>query len=457
MVKYLLLNFFRSKVHPIGLLLLLVSGLISIEIGSRFLDRTVRVSEKTAIHQQESIARNVSYFNKGMGDLMYYLRFGLENETPRLAGLSIGQRDVYPTVQSLTVRNLEEQRYATDLVNPLFQLLGNMDFSFVLIYLFPLVIIAFGFNLISEEKEGGTWSLIRSQTVSPLTFLKIKMGIRLGSVLSVLLVLLVIGKFYLAIPLDLPFLVFGLVSVLYVLFWFALTWLVVSFQMNSSQNAQVLLSLWVLLNLLLPAGINVLQRWLFPVPEALSTVIQNREGYHSQWDKDKEPTLEKFYVKYPEYRDFVHPKEADFSWLWYYAMQQAGDEEAATEVHALKRKLSERLQLAKSLSWFVPTVHAQLSLNALSLSDLGNYLHYLTALEEFHEKLKAYFFPKIFGNAPVLEENWTGFTLEKFQDKAHFQWVQLLAPFGLSILLVWVWARFNFRKSGIYSDQKHAS
>ncbi|MCU0401827.1 MAG: DUF3526 domain-containing protein [Algoriphagus sp.] len=455
MGKYLLINFFRSKVHPIGLVLLLVSGLISLEIGSRFLERVDRVSEKTAVHQQESIARNVSYFNKEMGNLMYYLRFGLENETPRLAGLSIGQRDVYPSIQSLTVRNLEEQRYATDLVNPLFQLLGNMDFSFVLIYLFPLVIIAFGFNLISEEKEGGTWSLIRSQAHSPLHFLKLKLGIRLGSVFFVLLLLLLVAKFYLAIPLDVPFLIFGLIALLYVLFWFGLTWLVVSFQLNSSQNAQVLLSLWVVLNLLLPAGINMLQRWLFPVPEAMSTVIQNREGYHSQWDKPKEPTLEKFYAKYPKYQTFLHPKEADFSWLWYFAMQQAGDDEAAAEVEALKNKLYSRVGLAKSLSWWIPSVHTQLSLNSLSLTDLGNYLHYLEALEEFHEKLKAYFFPKIFGNAPVLDEDWPKFTLEKFRDQVQVNWIQLLAPFGLSFLLIWVWAGYNFKKSGIQSIQKH--
>lgn len=455
MVKYLLLNFFRSKVHPIGLALLLVSGLISLEIGSRFLERVDRVSEKTAIHQQESIARNVSYFNKEMGNLMYYLRFGLENETPRLAGLSIGQRDVYPSIQSLTVRNLEEQRYATDLVNPLFQLLGNMDFSFVLIYLFPLVIIAFGFNLISEEKEGGTWSLIRSQAHSPLLFLRLKLGIRLVSVLFVLLLLLITAKFYLAIPFDVPFLIFGSVSVLYVLFWFGLTWLVVSFQLSSSQNAQVLLSLWVVLNLLLPAGINMLQRWLFPVPEAMSTVIQNREGYHSQWDKPKEPTLQKFYARYPEYQSFLHPKEADFSWLWYFAMQQAGDDEAAVEVEALKNKLDSRVQLAKSLSWWIPSVHTQLSLNSLSLTDLGNYLHYLEALEEFHEKLKAYFFPRIFSNAPVLDEDWSKFTLEKFRDQPQVNWIQLMAPFGLSFLLIWAWAGYNFKKSGIQSIQKH--
>jgi ABC-2 type transport system permease protein len=450
-MKYLLIkNFFRSKAHVIGLFLLLISGLISLEIGSRFLEKVEQVSIKTALYQQESIQRNVSYFNKEMGSLMYYLKFGLENKVPNLAGLSIGQRDIFPTIQSVSIRNLEEQRFSTDITNPLYQLLGNMDFSFVLIYFFPLVIISFGFNLISEEKEGGTWSLVRSQAVSPMTFLRYKMGIRVISVLAVLIVLLAAGKFYLHIPMNLPFLSFIVISVCYVLFWFGLTWLVISFQKNSSTNAQTLLICWVILNLILPAGINIIQRWLYPIPEAMTTVIQNREGYHSQWDKPLKPTLEKFYARYPQYSSFSHPKESDFTWLWYFAMQQQGDEESSTDVRELKNKLGQRLELSKVVSWIIPTVHTQIALNSIGLSDQGNYLNYLSALEDFHEELKLYFFPRIFQDSAVLEEDWSKFTLREFQDDYSISWFRMIAPFAIVIVGLLLWGASNFRMAKLY-------
>lgn len=450
-MKYLLIkNFFRSKAHVIGLFLLLISGLISLEIGSRFLEKVEQVSIKTALYQQESIQRNVSYFNKEMGSLMYYLKFGLENKVPNLAGLSIGQRDIFPTIQSVSIRNLEEQRFSTDITNPLYQLLGNMDFSFVLIYFFPLVIISFGFNLISEEKEGGTWSLVRSQAVSPMTFLRYKMGIRVISVLAVLIVLLAAGKFYLHIPMNLPFLSFIVISVCYVLFWFGLTWLVISFQKNSSTNAQTLLICWVILNLILPAGINIIQRWLYPIPEAMTTVIQNREGYHSQWDKPLKPTLEKFYARYPQYSSFSHPKESDFTWLWYFAMQQQGDEESSTDVRELKNKLGQRLELSKVVSWIIPTVHTQIALNSIGLSDQGNYLNYLSALEDFHEELKLYFFPRIFQDSAVLEEDWSKFTLREFQDDYSISWFRMIAPFAIVIVGLLLWGASNFRMVKLY-------
>lgn len=454
MIKYLITDFYRSKAHSIGLILLLVAGLVSLEIGSRFLERAERISEKTESHQVQSIQRNVSHSTGDLGLLMYYLRFGLENEVPRLTGLSIGQRDIYPSVQSVNVRNLEEQRYSTDLMNPLFQLLGNMDFSFVLIYFFPLVIIAFGFNLISEEKEGGTWSLVLSQTNSPMAFLRYKLTIRLLNVMAGLGLLLVVAIFYLDIPLDNYFWAYGLIAVAYVLFWFALVWLVVSFQLSSNLNAQILLACWVILNLIIPAGINVVQRWAFPIPEAMTAVIENREGYHAQWDRKKEPTLEHFYAKYPQYREFQHPKEQDFSWLWYFAMQQMGDDEARKSVNEMKGKLEQRMEMANRISWLVPTVHTQLSLNSASFSDMENYLEYMNALENFHETKKGIFFPLIFEEKSVSEMDWDGFTLESFRGQHPVQWIGVLAPFTLSVLILLLWANRNFTKSSIYSNGK---
>jgi ABC-2 type transport system permease protein len=159
MARLIFKNFIRSNGAIPGLLFLLCAGLVALYSGQQFLYKQRDNIDKTAHFQQESIERNVHFFNKEMGLLLYYLRFAFVNETPPIAALSIGQRDVNPSVQSVTIRNLENQKYDTDLVNPLHLALGNLDFSFVLIYFFPLVVIAFSYNLLSEEQERGTWPL----------------------------------------------------------------------------------------------------------------------------------------------------------------------------------------------------------------------------------------------------------------------------------------------------------
>ncbi|AYQ36319.1 DUF3526 domain-containing protein [Runella sp. SP2] len=444
----LLKNFFRSKGLMIGLLFLLGAGLVSLHIGKLFLDKNQEIIEKTAHYQQESIARNVKFHPKEIGLLLYYVRFGLVNEMSPLAGLSMGQRDVHPSLQSVTIRNLEEQKYETDLMNPMYQLLGNLDFSFVLICFFPLIIIAFCFNLISEEKEGGTWSLVLSQSSRPLSMIKAKILIRYASVLSVLVLLLVVASVYLHLPLDAALLAFALTSILYVSFWFALAWLVVSFQKNSSQNALILLLSWVLLTLVAPATINALTLHLYPVPEAFSVVLESRDGYHNKWDEPKEPTVAKFHQHYPQFSQYQHPEGKDYSWLWYYAMQQMGDDEAAPDALALKEKLQKRNRLSSIVGLFFPTVHVQLSLNALSLSDMDNYLHFLEKLEDFHEQKRLYFYPKIFTEVPVVSEKWAAFGLEYYREKVEVQWLKMLLPLLIITGLCLGWASLKFNKNG---------
>lgn len=436
MTKLLLKIFLRSKGLMSGLLILFVAGLISLHICKHFLDKNKEIIEKTAHYQQESIARNVEFHPKEIGLLLYYVRFGLVNQIPNLAGLAIGQRDINPSLQSVTIRNLEEQKYATDLMNPMFQMLGNMDFSFVLIYFFPLIIIAFCFNLISEEKEEGTWSLVLSQSNNPLKMLRLKILIRYFSVLLVLILLLIIAKFYMEIPFDSAFLAFILISILYITFWFALAWLVASFHKNSSQNALILLISWVTLTIVVPAGINAVTVNLYPVPEAFSTVLESRDGYHNKWDVPKEPTVAKFHKHYPQFSQFKHPEAKDYSWLWYYAMQQMGDDEAVTESLNFKEKLKKRNALSSTAGMFFPSIHAQLSLNALSLSDMDNYLNFIEKLENFHEQKRLYFYPKIFNEAAVSNENWKRFGLEFYQEKPSNNWIKMLLPLVLTIVIL---------------------
>ncbi|GAB3522095.1 DUF3526 domain-containing protein [Emticicia fontis] len=447
MAALLIKNFLRSKGFLTGLLILFFSGLLSLYIGKHFLEKNREIIEKTAHFQQENLDRYVKNI-KEMSSLLYYVRFGLVNKTSNLSGLSIGQRDINPAVMSVTIRNLQEQKYNNDLMNPMYQLIGNLDFSFVLIYLFPLIIIAFGFNLISEEKEEGTWSLVLSQAVSPLKMLRVKIGIRYASVLAVLLLLFLIAKFYLAIPFDAAFGAYIISALLYTSFWFCLVWLVVSFHKNSSQNALVLLTSWVLLTIVIPAAVNAAIVNLYPVPEAFSTVLESRDGYHTQWDKPKEPAIQHFYQRYPQFRQFKHPEGADYSSLWYYAMQQLGDDEAISQANALKDKLMQRETISNAIGLFIPTIHTQLTLNLLSLSDMNNYLNFNEKLADFHERKKLYFFPKMFSNVPVAQQNWKIFPLEYFQDQVTVQWLKLLLPLMIISGICLLWAQNNFIRKG---------
>lgn len=444
MTTLLIKNMLRSKGVVTGLVILMLSGITSLYIGKSFLRKNEAVILLTSNFQKESIKRNVEFHPEDIGLLLYYVKFGFVNKMSNLTGLAIGQRDINLSVHSITIRNLEEQKYNTDILNPLFQMLGNMDFSFVLIYLFPLVIIAFCFNLISEEKEEGTWSLILSQTAKPLKLISLKIGVRYFAVLFMLFLLFILAKIYLQIPIDTAFLGFVVISVLYITFWFAISWLVISLQKNSGQNAMILLISWLMLTVVFPAGINAVNEYLHPVPEAFSTVLESRDGYHNKWDEAKEPTVARFHEHYPQFRQFNHPKGKDYSWIWYYAMQQMGDDEASSFSKAFKEKLMVRNRLSLISGFFIPTVQTQLSLNSFAQSDMDNQLRFMDKLEEYHETKRLYFYPKIFNETDVMEENWDKISLEFYTDSQIIDWSKRVLPLLIIIIICFVWSAFNF-------------
>ncbi len=444
-MKLLFANFTRSNSVKIGLSFIVLAGIISLLVGKQHIEKTNRSIEETARHQQEHIERHAKYNKDDLGLMLYYIKFSLVNHTPPLNALSIGQRDVNPSVKSVTIRTLEAQKYDADLNNPYNLLIGNIDFSFVLIFLFPLLIISFTYNLVSEEKESGIWKIIAVQSKNPLGFVLRSFGVRLFVTLSVLLFLYAIAVPLLGIAPNRALRAFFLASVLYILVWFAICFFVVSLQKSSNFNAIILLSIWILLVFVLPAAINNDLQNRYPLPEALETTVKQRKGYHEKWDMDKELTMDKFYAHYPQFKKYALP-EGDFSWLWYYAMQQMGDDEVSEQSAALREKLGQRNMTASRIAQFIPTLHLQLSLNDIARSGLDNQLRFLDETGRFHEKLRLHFYPKIFSGAPVASENWDDFKVEVFSDEKVLSQSGLYTPLLVFIVLFGALGWFIFKK-----------
>lgn len=446
MLDLLFKNFIRSKGTKIGLLFLLLIGFISLLIGHQFQQKQKQNSAEAASYQKEHIARNATFHKDEMGLLLYYIKFSLVNQTLPLNALAIGQRDVNPSIQSVNIRALEGQKYDSELNNPNNLLLGNLDFSFVLIYLFPLLIIAFTYNVVSEEKESGTWKIVATQSNNTFVYVLKLFYIRILTFVLLLIILLFVAVLFLQIPLDQSFFTFCLLSILYLLFWFAVSFYIVSLQKNSNFNAVILLSIWLFLIIILPATINSYLVNKYPVPEAFELALKQRNAYHEKWDMDKKATMEKFYQHYPQFKSYVLP-DTKFSWLWYFAMQQMGDDESAIESKKLETKLQQRNELGAFVAQFIPSLHTQIQLNEIAKSDLGNQLLFLKETQQFHEKLRLYFYPKIFDNAPVNQEKWENFKVETFNDTSKIHFLKSIFPLLIFNLILIMLGWMNFKNT----------
>lgn len=445
MYSLLFKSFSRTKIFLVSLILLISVGIISILIGKQYLVKQENTIVAAQNFQEENIKNNIEYHSDDLGLLLYYLRFTLIKKPANINAISIGQSDVNPLLQAVTIRALEGQKYDTDFENPSLLMSGNLDLGFVIIYLFPLVLIAMIFNLYSEEKELGTWRIVASQTANKVSFLLKKLIVRILFVFMVLILLLFMASALLQIPLNQSFWAIFLQSILYLCFWSALCLWMVSLLKSSSFNALALISIWVVLTILIPAMVNNYIINKYQVPEALDAMLEQRDGYHEKWDLEKDATMTGFLEAYPQFKNYPVPEDK-FSWIWYYGMQHMGDLAAEDTSKKMIEKVMQRNAVSENIALFTPTMHAQLSFNNLAGTDMKSHLEFLKALDKFHEDLRLCFYHKVFDKKFADSVNWENHEAKFYNAKRDFSWLYLLLPTLLITIVIGVLGAINLRK-----------
>ncbi len=402
-------NFLLSRTVLMCAIALLLFGCYGFYHGSRVISRQQQTIDSVPMVQRQHLQEIVEHgTGKPVGTTAYYPFFYTTNPASPWAGFSIGQRDVNPFSLKVKMLAIEGQLYDSELTNPLTLLVGNLDASFVFIFLFPLLIIAFTYNALSEEQENGVWKIVRTTTRSIRAAIAGKLLVRLAGISAATVLLFVVAAIWLRLPLSQPTFQLLVVVLLYVLFWFTLSMLVVALGKSSAFNATALVCIWICLCMLFPGVANIAVNRLIPVPEAAETAIRQREGYHARWDEPKKPTMEKFYAVYPQYRKYPIPDDR-YSPGWYYAMQFSGDLESAYSSEKLFKKLYQRQAVSERIAGFNPVIAAQQSLNKVANTDLTSHIRYLQSVKAHHRQIREYFYPFIFENTPTESIDWAGY------------------------------------------------
>ncbi len=347
------------------------------------------------------------------GEIGYYHHNYALHHPTAWASLALGQRDVNPYYLKLRLLGLQGQLYASENVNPVKALSGNFDLTFVLIYLFPLLIIALGFNLLSSEREQGILPLLLAQPVSATQLVVAKLAFRLAVVLGLGALLSAVGLAWARVPFDGRVGLWLALGGVYCLFWFGVVVLVTAWQRSSSFNAVALLGAWLTLVVLVPSLLSVYVAAARPVPQGLALTIQQREAIHGGWDRPKTETMQRFFAQYPQYRDTTTIRER-FAWRWYYAFQYLGDQSAAPLAAAYATGQAQRHALAQRLAWLSPALSTQLSLNALAGTDLPAHLAFQRSATRYHDALRAFYYPFLFTKTPFAHADYARLPTHSF-------------------------------------------
>lgn len=343
-----------------------------------------------------------------------YLRQNMAiNRPARLTHIAIGQRDVYPPYRKVSARSLYYDgsgislgdKY-TETNNPHKLLAGNFDLAFWLIYLVPLFIIARCYSVFSEDRENGTMMLLRQLPLSMGALTAYRLGFRLIGVLLLVILVSVIG--YLWSPVQTMADVSALwqwllVSVSYVLFWFALCWLMVSLRLSSAVTALSLTGVWILFLFIIPGLVNNYIATQYPLSSRTALVNTLNERTAGLWDEPDSAHQAVLYNEYPSLAppsiqplwtaadsfDSLGKSEAiDKRYnkrlmLWHFTL----DRSIRTQVAEYERQLENKEKAAHRFSWIHPAMAAQRGLTVAAKSGEDHQALFRKATEQYRDSI----------------------------------------------------------------------
>ena len=324
-----------------------------------------------------------------------------------LAFVATGQADIFTHYVKPKVTGDDLALNFSEMTSPVQLLFGSFDLAFVIIYLLPLIIIAFSYDVLSSEKENGTLKLLAAQPVGIQTWVLQKLVLRFFwmSVLvtiSLLLVFLILGIDWSAITPLLPKLVALILS--YMLFWFGLAFLVNLWGTSSSKNAISLLGLWVFLVLLVPSVLNQFSTTLYPMPSR-TLMINDMRSLKAEATKKQDEILDNYLRDHPEYaindttqtRSFYHR---------YMASQSLVKEQLEPVVNSYESQLKKQQDWLDNFKWVSPAIVVQESLNSMAGTSTADYENFRKQVIVFAQTWRDVLTPFLYNNQSFSQKDY---------------------------------------------------
>ncbi len=310
-----------------------------------------------------------------------------------MAAIAVGQSDLFSHYIQPKATGDDFALDFTEMTSPIQLLFGSFDMAFVIIYLLPLIIIAFSYNVLSEEKERGSLRLLASQPISIYKWILQKMGLRFFWVCGIAILAISIAFVANGISIfQTSFLVFIGLILAYALFWFALSFLINLLVGSSAKNAMGLIGLWVVLVLLIPSTMNQLGNSFYPVPSRSKMINETRE-LKTELSKKQDEILDSYLRDHPEYAT----EDGSYGyWHKYIAAKDLVEDELAPFMENYESQLAAQQSWVKQWRWISPALVVHQELNALSGNATSNYESYKKQVIDFSKEWRAYFIPMLY-------------------------------------------------------------
>jgi ABC-2 type transport system permease protein len=308
-----------------------------------------------------------------------------------LAPIALGQRDLHPQAVRVTsgMNLIRERETETPMAGPTRLQTGAFDPAFLFVVLFPLVVIALSYELLSGERERGTLAMLLSQPVSQSALILGKASARLIALCGLTLVFALIGLIaggaqFSGVHAGLHTLFYAALLVAWAAFWFAAAIAVNSRGGGSAKNALVLVGLWLVLVVVVPGLVNVGVNTFYPPPSRIELLHEAREAAQ---DVEKE-------LNTIEGRHDVDPKAGEAA-KKVISVQDELAKRSEPVLKQLNEELRARQEILDALRFLSPAILVQMSMEDIAGAGSVRHDRFEAQADQFHKRFRDYFTKRI--------------------------------------------------------------
>ncbi|MBM3877858.1 MAG: DUF3526 domain-containing protein [Verrucomicrobia bacterium] len=369
--------------------------------------------------------------------------------------LATGQSDLSPGHETVVLWRLATPADTrSELENPSHLMAGRFDLAFVLVWLFPLFLLALVYDLMAGDREAGTLRLALAQGITPWRWMA-RRALARGLPMLTLAALATLaaglsgGSESLAARLMLAL---GVVLT-YGLFWLAMAVAVNAVAHSAAGAATALGAAWVVLVLVAPTLLNVTVETLYPTPSRPELVAAGRKA-SGEAEKRGGELLNSFYRDHPE---LAPPgQQADFA-----AQHLTVQSEVARALDPVRQQFDAQLarQQTAVARWrfLSPAIAAQEALTDLAGTGYWRHRAFREQVGGLRQAVSDFFTPRIHKREPITMADLDKLPRFAFREEPAGVWMgRVLASLAGMLALAgalgaWAWRSLRPARLGILS------
>ena len=216
------------------------------------------------------------------------------------SGIAIGQSDLFPSAIEVSVLGNAVDEASITVGNPNHRLIGGFDLAFVIVFLFPMIVIGLNFDALSQERESKRISFYNAISNAPPTLLVGRLAARTGILLVMTLIAAVGAPVLFNAAGDWAFdaLVWTFVLLVWSVFWASLVGLIAVPSFSPGNAFLIGLGVWIVSVIVGPSIIDRHISQTLPPPDRVSFAYEKR-SLKERLLEAPEILLEEYYRDHP--------------------------------------------------------------------------------------------------------------------------------------------------------------